>query len=161
MEFKELPAYQIRRVAESILDMAEALFARHLEIRVLDWRVLVKLASAPGSIPTEIGRDMLMTPVQTGRSLLRLRELGLVMAVPDPEDGRATRYTMTQPGWTAHEGGMKIVLAVQDFALRDLSAVERVALDGLLGRLLTSTSYTGADVEQLSEHLFGNRRDSA
>jgi DNA-binding MarR family transcriptional regulator len=161
MQFKELPAYQIRRVAESILEMAEELFARHLDIRVLDWRVLVKLADKPGSIPTEIGRDMLMTPVQTGRSLLRLRELGLVMAVPDPDDGRATRYTLTQPGRLAQDAGMKIVLAVQDFALRDLSAVERVALDGLLGRLMRSTSYTRADVEQVSAQLFGGKRSRA
>ncbi|MBN3754329.1 winged helix-turn-helix transcriptional regulator [Paraburkholderia sp. Tr-20389] len=161
MQFNNLPAYQIRRVAESILDMAEDLFARHLEIRVLDWRVLVKLADRPGSIPTEIGRDMLMTPVQTGRSLLKLREFGLVAAVPDPEDGRATRYTMTQAGRTAYEAGMKIVLAVQDFALRDLSAVERVALDGLLGRLMHNTSYTDADIGQLSARLFGGKRNSA
>ncbi|MFT4067348.1 MarR family winged helix-turn-helix transcriptional regulator [Paraburkholderia sp.] len=161
MQFKQLPAYQIRLVAESILDMAEELFARHLEIRVLDWRVLAKLADRPGSIPTEIGRDILMTPVQTGRSLLRLRELGLVLAVPDPEDGRATRYTLTQPGYSAYEAGMKIVLAVQDFALRELGAVERVALDELLGRLMSSTSYTAADLEQVSAQLFGGKRSRA
>lgn len=161
MQFKALPAYQIRRIAESILDMAEALFARHLDIRALDWRVLVKLADTPGSMPTEIGRDMLMTAVQTGRSLLRLRKLGLVVAVPDPEDGRATRYTLTQPGRTAYEAGMKIVLSVQDFALRDLSAVERVALDGLLDRLMTSTSYTDTDIDALSAQLFGGERSRA
>ncbi|OBR54114.1 MarR family winged helix-turn-helix transcriptional regulator, partial [Paraburkholderia tropica] len=161
MQFKELPAYQIRRVAESILEMAEELFALHLDIRVLDWRVLVKLADKPGSIPTEIGRDMLMTPVQTGRSLLRLREVGLVVAVPDPEDGRATRYNLTRLGHVSQEAGMKIVLAVQDFALRDLGAVERVALDGLLGRLMSSTSYTSADVEQVSAQLFGGKRSRA
>jgi DNA-binding MarR family transcriptional regulator len=161
MQFKELTAYRIRRVAESILDMAEELFERHLEIRVLDWRVLVKLADAPGSIPTEIGRDMLLTPVQTGRSLLRLRELNLVVAVPDPNDGRATRYSLTKPGRTAYETGMKIVLEVQAFALRDLSAVETVALNGLLDQLMTSTAYSSADVDRLSATLFGERRDSA
>lgn len=161
MQFKELTAYRIRRVAESILDMAEELFGRHLEIRVLDWRVLVKLADTPGSIPTEIGRDVLLTPVQTGRSLLRLRELNLVFAVPDPNDGRATRYSLTKPGRTAYETGMKIVLEVQGFALRDLSAVETVALNGLLDQLMTSTAYSSADVDRLSAALFGERRDSA
>ncbi|MFM0728970.1 MarR family winged helix-turn-helix transcriptional regulator [Paraburkholderia sediminicola] len=161
MQFKQLPAYRVRRVAESILDMAEELFARHLEIRVLDWRVLVKLADAPGSIPTEIGRDMLLTPVQTGRSLLKLRDLNLVVAVPDPNDGRATRYTLTKPGRSAYEAGMKIVLEVQTFALRDLSAVETVALNGLLDRLITSTAYSSEDVERLSLALFGGKRKSA
>jgi hypothetical protein len=61
----------------------------------------------------------------------------------------------------SQEAGMKIVLAVQDFALRDLSAVERVALDGLLSRLMSSTSYTSADVEQVSAQLFGVKRSHA
>jgi DNA-binding MarR family transcriptional regulator len=161
MQFKQLPAYRIRRVAESILDLAEELFARHLDIRVLDWRVLVKLADAPGSIPTEIGRDMLLTPVQTGRCLQKLRDLNLVVAVPDPSDGRATRYTLTKPGRNAYEAGMKIVLEVQTFALRDMSAVETVALNGLLDRLITSTAYSPADVERLSLTLFGAKRKSA
>ncbi|NPT34931.1 MarR family winged helix-turn-helix transcriptional regulator [Paraburkholderia xenovorans] len=141
--------------------MAEELFARHLDIRVLDWRVLVKLADKPGSIPTEIGKDMLMTPVQTGRSLLRLRELKLVVAVPDPGDGRATRYTLTKAGHGSYEAGMKIVVEVQAFAMRDLSAVETVALNGLLDRLMASTSYTPEDVNRLSISLFGGARDSA
>jgi len=161
MQFKQLAAYRVRRIAESILAMAEELFARHLDIRALDWRVLVKLADAPGSIPTEIGRDMLLTPVQTGRSLLRLRELNLVVAVPDPNDGRATRYTLTKPGRSAYEAGMRIVLEVQTFALRDLSAVETVALNGLLEQLMTSTAYSSADVDHLSNALFGEKRDTA
>ena len=161
MQFKQLPAYRVRRVAESILDMAEELFARHLAIRVLDWRVLAKLADAPGSIPTEIGRDILLTPVQTGRSLLKLRDLNLVVAVPDPNDGRATRYTLTKPGRAVYDAGMKIVLEVQAFALRDLSAVEAVALDGLLDRLIASTAYSSEDIDRLSHALFGNKRNTA
>ncbi|MEX4002134.1 MarR family winged helix-turn-helix transcriptional regulator [Paraburkholderia sp. EG285A] len=161
MQFKELAAYRVRRVAESILDMAEELFAHHLEIRVLDWRILAKLADAPGSISTEISRDILLTPVQSGRSLLKLRELNLVAAVPDPDDGRATRYTLTKSGRAAYEAGMKIVLEVQAFALRDLSAIETVALNDLLDRLISSTAYSSADIDHLSHTLFGDKRNRA
>jgi DNA-binding MarR family transcriptional regulator len=160
MQFKELPAYRLRRVAESVLGMAEELFDRHLEVRVLDWRVLAKLADAPGSNSTDIGRDMLLTPVQTGRSLVKLRELHLVAAVPDPQDGRATRYTLTDEGRIAFETGMRIVLEVQTFALRDLNAIEHVALSGLLERLVRSTAYSAADVDRLSDTLFGLQPDS-
>jgi len=161
MQFKQLPVYRIRRIAESILDMAEELFARHLEIRVLDWRVLCKLAETPGSNATEIGHETLLTPVQTGRSLLKLREMNLVVAAQDRNDGRATRYTLTKPGRGTYESGMKIVLEVQSFALRDLSAVEAVALDGLLDRLVASAAYSSADIGQLSLALFGGKRDRA
>jgi DNA-binding MarR family transcriptional regulator len=160
MQFKELPAYRLRRVAESVLDLAEELFDRHLEIRVLDWRVLVKLADTPDSNSTDIGREMLLTPVQTGRSLVKLRELDLVAAMPDPQDGRATRYTLTDEGRTAFEKGMRIVLEVQAFALRDLSVIEHVALNGLLERLIKSTAYSAADVDRLSNTLFGLEPDS-
>lgn len=37
---------------------------------------------------------------------------------------------------------------------------ERVALDGLLGRLMSSTSYAGADIEQVSAQLFGGQRSN-
>lgn len=161
MQFKELAAYRVRRIAESILGMAEELFARHLGIRALEWRVLVKLADAPGSISTEIGRDMLLTPVQTGRCLQKLRDVKMVVAVPDPDDGRATRYTLTSPGRRAYEAGMRIVLEVQNYALRDFSAVETVALNGLLERLMSSSDYSDDDVEQLSKVLFEGKRDRA
>lgn len=161
MHFKELAAYRVRRIAESILGMAEELFARHLGIRALEWRVLVKLAETPGSISTEIGRDMLLTPVQTGRCLQRLREANMVVAMPDPEDGRATRYTLTHPGRRAHEAGTRIVLEVQRYALRDFSAVETVALNNLLERLMASSSYGEDDVERLSAALFTGKRDQA
>lgn len=155
MQFKRLTAYRVRRVAESILGLAEDLFARHLGIRAMEWRVLVKLSDAGESISTEIGRDMLLTPVQTGRSLLKLRELGLVEAMPDPTDGRATRYRLTPAGVRSCEAGMRIVLRVQSHALRDFSPVEQVALDGLLERLMSSSNYTADDVETLSAELFG------
>ncbi|WP_321794735.1 MarR family winged helix-turn-helix transcriptional regulator [Caballeronia sp. J97] len=161
MQFKELPAYRLRRVAESVLDLAGELFDRHLEVRVLDWRVLVKLADAPESNSTDIGRDMLLTPVQAGRSLVKLRELNLVAATADPLDGRATRYTLTEKGRIAYEKGMKIVLEVQAFALRDLTAIEQVALNGLLDRLVQSTAYSPEDVNRLSDTLFGQGVDSA
>jgi DNA-binding MarR family transcriptional regulator len=161
MHFKELAAYRVRRIAESILGMAEELFARHLGIRALEWRVLVKLAEAPGSISTEIGRDMLLTPVQTGRCLQKLREVNMVVAMPDPDDGRATRYTLTNPGRRAQEAGTRIVLEVQRHALRDFSAVEIVALNNLLERLMASSSYDEDDVERLSAILFEGKRDQA
>ncbi|SDV46917.1 MarR family winged helix-turn-helix transcriptional regulator [Chitinasiproducens palmae] len=157
MRFQDLPAYQIRSVAESILDMAEALFERHLNIRALDWRVLVKLSETPGSMSTAIARDMLLTPVQTGRSLQRLRELDLVIGAPDPDDGRAMRYTLTPNGEKVHDTGMRIVVAVQEFALREFSAVEQVALTGLLERLMETTNFTANDVDRLSERLFETR----
>ncbi|OZI77723.1 MarR family winged helix-turn-helix transcriptional regulator [Bordetella genomosp. 12] len=155
MQFKRLTAYRVRRVAESILGLAEDLFARHLGIRALEWRVLVKLKDAGQSISTEIGRDMLLSPVQTGRSLLKLRELGLVEAMPDPSDGRATRYRLTAAGERSCEAGMRIVLRVQSHALRDFSAVEQVALEGLLERLMASSDYTSEEVDALSAELFG------
>lgn len=158
VNYHDMPAYRLRRIAESILDLAEALFARHFSIKALDWRVLAKLDESSDSISTEIARDMLLTPVQTGRSLQKLRELGLVEALPDPEDGRATRYRLTPAGQVACEAGMKIVLAVQEHALRGLSPVETVALDGLLGRLVQESQYNEDDVERLSAALFGKPR---
>ncbi|WP_152968153.1 MarR family winged helix-turn-helix transcriptional regulator [Achromobacter sp. Marseille-Q4962] len=157
MQFKRLTAYRVRRVAESILGLAEDLFARHLGIRALDWRVLVKLADAPGSTATEIGRDMLLTPVQTGRSLLKLRELEMVEAMPDPTDGRATRYLLTAAGRRSYELGTRIVLKVQSHVLRDFTPVEQVALDGLLDRLVACSEYGEEDVERLSDELFGRK----
>ena len=155
MQFKRLTAYRVRRVAESILGLAENLFARHLGIRVIEWRVLVKLADAGESIPTEIGRDMLLTPVQTGRSLLKLRELGLVQAMPDPTDGRATRYRLTPSGVRSCDTGMRIAERVQGHALRGFSPVEQVALEGLLERLMSNSEYTSADIDAISAELFG------
>ncbi|WP_454674702.1 MarR family winged helix-turn-helix transcriptional regulator [Achromobacter pestifer] len=161
MEFAPITAYRLRRVAESILGMAEKLFDVHLGIRALDWRVLVKLAHTPGSISTDIGRDMLMTPVQTGRSLSKLRDLDLVIAMPAPDDGRATRYTLTRSGHDTFEAGLKIVFEVQAYALRDLNAVEQVALESLLGRLVASSNYGPEDIERLSAALFDGRHKRA
>jgi len=161
MQYKQMTAYHVRRVAESLLRLAEDLFARHLGIRVQEWRVLAKLADATESIATEIGRDMLLTPVQTGRSLLKLHELGMVNAMPDPGDRRATRYTLTPVGLQCFEAGTRIILRVQERALHDLSAVERVALDSLLARVMQNSEYDHVDVEHLSIELFDKSFDRA
>jgi len=154
MQYQQLTAYRVRRVADAILHLAEDLFARHLGIRVQHWRVLAKLADAPESIATEIGRDMLLTPVQTGRSLLKLHNLGMVNAKPDPSDGRATRYTLTYTGRQNYEIGTRIILRIQSRTLQDFSAVEQVALDNLLMRLMRNSDYDQQDVEDLSAELF-------
>jgi len=160
MQYKQMTAYRVRRVAESLLQLAEDLFARHLGIRVQEWRVLAKLADAPESIATEIGRDMLLTPVQTGRSLLKLHDLGMVNAMPDPGDRRATRYTLTAMGQQCYEAGTRIVLRAQERALHDLSTVERVALDSLLARMMQNSEYNQDDIESLSAELFDDDSQS-
>jgi len=156
MQYTQLTAYRLRRVADAILHLAEDLFARHLGIRVQEWRVLAKLAETPESIAKEIGRDMLLTPVQTGRSLLKLHGLGMVSAMPDPSDRRATRYTLTPAGRQSYAIGTRIILRIQQRALQNFSVVEQVALDNLLARLMQNSDYDPQDIENLSAELFGH-----
>src|SRR5215469_575281 len=76
-----------------------------LEVQGLSWmelRLLLAVhgASAPGRRPTELARELHLSPSGVTRALLPLEKRGIVKRERDPGDARASHTSLTEAGRT-------------------------------------------------------------
>ena len=112
------------------------------EPSLLQWRVLVVLADAPGGATvTELATRIGSRLPATSRLVGRMRRRGLVETRKDHPDARVTAVLLAPGGrelWARVVAGRRAelvsVLAAADFTPADLSALERLAV--AMGRYL-------------------------
>lgn len=86
---------------------------------------------SPGELARRIGIE---TPSVT-RAAQRMENAGLVRRVPDPEDARLVRVTLTERGWQLRHELPAAMDAVAARALEGLTSEQRAALIDLLQRV--------------------------
>jgi DNA-binding MarR family transcriptional regulator len=149
----DLRLHRIRAVAVASGSLAERLLLRRVGISVAESRVLRALNEHPGSTAAEVGSSILLTPVQVGRCVARLRKLKLVRSAPHAIDGRAMELSLTQRGEEAHVAAAEITSVIQYWTIRNLNCEEWSALDALLDKLVRSTEYAERDIDELVSSL--------
>ncbi len=145
----DLGLQRIRAIAVSAGNLAEKLMARRVGISVAEARVLRALHDFPSSTASEIAARILLTPVQVGRCVARLRKMALLSVEPHVIDGRAMHLELTSRGKQAHVVASEVTSAVQAWTIRDLTPDEWSALDAILTTLERSTNYSESDVTLL------------
>ncbi len=145
----DLGLQRIRAIAVSAGNLAEKLMARRVGISVAEARVLRALHDFPSSTASEIAARILLTPVQVGRCVARLKKMALLSVEPHILDGRAMHLELTPRGLQAHVVASEVTSAVQAWTIRDLTANEWSSLDAILTKLERSTNYSEADVKSL------------
>ena len=149
----DLRLHRIRNVAIAVGGFAEKLMVRRAGVSVAESRVLSALRSHPGSTASEVGTRILLTPVQVGRSIARLRKLQLVMAAPHAIDGRAMELWLTRRGEDACRVSEELTTAVQQWAVRNLDEGEWRVLDALLDKLVHDSAYSELELARLASSL--------
>ncbi len=100
--------------------------------------LLVRLALAPDNQlrGIDISRQLLINPSRTSRLLDRAEARGVVARLPDPNDRRAQRITLTEDGRRIVESFFPLLLEVLDHTVFDIfNARELETLTRLLKRL--------------------------
>lgn len=127
------------------VSLAEGLSPLGLNIR--DYTVLIaaERAAVEGAARTQLA---LAQSARLDKSTMvvavdALEEEGLVERRPDPTDRRARIVVPTDAGRKLLARAEGVVLGVEDGALADLGAEERLALRGLLTRLVTGRLSSG------------------
>jgi DNA-binding MarR family transcriptional regulator len=83
-----------------------------------------------------LGRRLGITPSTLTRNLARLEQTGLVTREADPDDARASRVTLTDPGRQAARDVERIEEALAESILAELPAGSRQRALDALGELL-------------------------
>jgi len=136
---------RLRHLALSIGHVADNVTRRRVGLTTEDVRIVATLHERPHSTATDIAKMTLLTPVQVGRRLLRLKQSGYIAGETDPLDARAVRLTLTQKGDQAFEQTRTITERIQSWAIRDISDAEWEVFSQTLDKLLVSMA--SADVE--------------
>ena len=76
------------------------------------------------------------------RTIDRMERDGLVTRTPDPNDGRASRITLTDRGWTLRDQLVPLADGVNRLATAALTDEEVATLRGLLARLVAAEAGT-------------------
>jgi DNA-binding MarR family transcriptional regulator len=86
------------------LATASAEASRSLEVQGLSFAELrlllaIRVAADRGRRPTDLARELRMTPSGVTRALLPLEKRGIVTRERDESDGRASQAALTKAGW--------------------------------------------------------------
>jgi DNA-binding MarR family transcriptional regulator len=98
----------------------------------------LRRAGAPHELtPSELSRSLLLSSGAMTNRLDRLEARGLLVRVPDPQDGRRVRVRLTDAGQDVVDAAMDAHTAALAEQLGFLAEDERRALEGLLRRVLS------------------------
>ena len=110
-------------------------FARHLgllELKVVEFSILVLVASNPQVNQKQLGEALDVSAPNLAVTLDRMVERGWVKRVRSTRDRRATHIHLTPAGRELTQRAEKIAATMEDPALRMLSPAERALLIELL-----------------------------
>lgn len=97
----------------------------------------LRRAAAPYQLtPSELSRSLLLSSGAMTNRLDRLEARGLLVRVPDPDDGRRVRVRLTAAGREVVDAAMDASTAAVAEQLGFLAEEERQALEDLLRRVL-------------------------
>jgi DNA-binding MarR family transcriptional regulator len=129
---------RLGRVAALVNASVEAVLVEH-GLTLADFDVLATLrrSGAPHVLrPSDLSRQLLLSPAgMTGR-LDRLAAAGLVDRTPDPDDRRSWLVGLTEEGRSKVDGAVIDHLANEERLLAALSPERRAAFDAALRELL-------------------------
>jgi len=127
--------YLVNRVARSMAQqLGEEL--RPARVGVGQWAVLLFLWERDGRSQAELSRVVAIEPPTMVRTIDRMVRDGLVMRVPDPHDGRATRIYLTGRGQSLRDQLVPKAVAVNASHLGRLTASEGRMLQRLLEKIV-------------------------
>lgn len=131
---------RLRQFALSIGKVAEKISERSIGLSIEDARIVDVLHQHPYSTATEIAKLTLLTPVQVGRRISRLRKMHYLITEADRLDARAIRLRLSPEGERICQRSRDITANIQAWAIRDLTNEEWEVFSRILDKLLASVA---------------------
>lgn len=132
-----------------LINRAARVFAGRLatELRPFDvgigqWAVLLHLWGSDGMTQAQLARRVAIEQPTMVRTIDRMERDGLVTRSPDPNDGRATRITLTERGWNLRDAIVPLAAKVNRTATEALTDEEVTTLKRLLAKLVATEAGT-------------------
>lgn len=129
---------RVTRLARHLDRQRNAVFARHdLETWTFDVLAALRRAGPPHQLsPGQLVAQTLVTSGTMTNRVDRLEQRGLVRRLPDDSDARSTRVQLTPAGRKRVDAALRDLVARENAILASLTDRERLALAGLLRRVV-------------------------
>lgn len=145
LELAEFLPYRTARLAAQLSRGLAACYQAEFDISIVEWRILIHLASAPHISVRDIAIRVDLDRVQVTRAVQRLTVRQLVTKIANPEDRRLVRLALTDSGRELADKIAVLALAYEATAFAGLSAAQRQTLFDLLDQVegnLAGTPYS-------------------
>jgi DNA-binding MarR family transcriptional regulator len=120
-------------------------FAKKHQLSLVDWQVLVLVASRAGIAPKELSDYLGVDKMTITRAVGRLLARGRIRSSTDATDRRRLALTATAKGRALYEAVLPHALAHQQDGLRELSAAEQLMLRELVAKLVSALRQMAAE----------------
>jgi len=128
--------YLLNRTARLMAnELAERL--RPAGVAIGQWAVLLVLWARDGLSQADLSRLVAIEPPTMVRTIDRMVRDGLVIRMPDSDDGRLSRIHLTERGSSLRDELVPLAMSVNDAILQRLTANEGRTLRRLLTKVLT------------------------
>lgn len=129
-------------IANSLSNTGSQTYRKWLDLGITDWRVLAYLGVYETGTAAQICKLIGLDKAATSRSIAVLKERGFLST--EQLKGRAVDLKITKPGRTTYEDMLSVAFERETALLIGFSGADKVALTGLLHRLLANLDRVGA-----------------
>ena len=114
---------------------ASRIYLKRFGVGVNEWRLLANLKVRGRASASEICQASGIDKAAASRAVTRLDELGCVVAIDDPADGRSRTLSLTPAGHALHDRIIQVALERERALLAGIGPADRERLIGLLQTL--------------------------
>jgi DNA-binding MarR family transcriptional regulator len=121
-----------------LMERANDVYLQHWDLDVRGLRVLRLIQASPDITPKEVSSRAFLEKTLLSKTLALLESRDLISRSPHPVDRRSVGLRTTPAGSQIADDSSVVGSELEDQLVSALSAKERVALDGLLSKLMES-----------------------
>lgn len=131
--------YQLSVASNAVSSLIAERYRKRFALKIPEWRVMAVLGDSGEEASAMTQRALtaatVMDKVAVNRAVKVLEQRGLIVRVPNPEDGRSHLLELTGEGRRIHDEVMPLAKATESELLAGLAPGEEDILRGLLAGL--------------------------
>ena len=117
-------------------------YRKRFGLKIAEWRLIAILAETPSLTPAMLGERTRMDKISVSRAAAALVNRGLIVADPNPADGRSHFLSLTDDGRALYAEIAPIALATEASLFAGVSTVDRATLERLLRQIEVAAQTT-------------------
>lgn len=132
--------YPILRMAHVVSRVQERIVAGVTSYALMapSWRVLALLADRGPMTVKALAEAALIDRSSLSRTIMRMEDDGLLRREDNPDDGRSSFLQLSPAGRALFDESQPVALAAMQLAGAQLSAEDKLALNAILDRMISS-----------------------
>jgi len=132
---EEFLLYLLPSVARKMSRTCESVYAAEFGLKIAEWRLLAQISRFGQISAKEISDRISMDQVSISRAAHSCTTKGLIGEIPDPDDRRSKKFTLTEAGETFMERFLPRACSLAEAMEGGLSETEIRTLKSLLTKL--------------------------